>query len=284
MKILITGAGGLVGSALAHSLRESHEVVAARRLDLDITDDDAVAGTVDSVRPDLIINCAVTGVDECERDRDRAIAINVSGPRNLARAASARDARIIHLSTNYVFDGTREDEGFYEPDEPALPINFYGVTKRKGEQAVVDDCRRSVIVRTSWVFGAAKPTLLSTMPSRLRSRGRVTTIDDLFASCTYVDDLVTRIVEIVESDIDGIVHANNSGVCSQTTFAQQVAAILDMSSETAALIERTTLDESPRLAPRPRWTPMRCSRSNAFGFRPMRSWQEALADYCSASR
>lgn len=279
MKIAITGAKGLVGSALTTALNARHDVHAAGRGDLDIRDAESVARFISGLAPDLVINCAVIGVDACEEDPAIARAINVEGPWNLAKAAAATGARLFHFSTNYVFAGDRTDGGFYDSVDPAVPINIYGETKREGEQITLNACERALVIRTSWVFGVAKPTLLSTLPRRLRNRERVSTISDLFASCTFVDDLVKRVLELISLEATGVVHANNAGVCSQTTFAEQVAHLVGVPGD---LISREELADSTRRAQRPRWTPMRCSRSESYGLAPMRSWEEALADYCGS--
>jgi dTDP-4-dehydrorhamnose reductase len=264
-RILITGAAGLVATSLAAAYRDD-EVVALRHRDLDITDVRAVEETVRRVAPDVIFNCAVIGVDDCEDDPALAERVNVTGPVALARAAEAAGAAIVHFSTNYVFGGGRTDGKAYTTDDEPDAINVYGVTKARGERAVLDASSRAVIVRTSWVFGAGKNSFLSTVAARLKRGERVEAITDTFASTTFVGDLTTRVMELVQRDAFGMHHVVNDGECSYETFALEAARLVGAPE---SLIVRATEASLQRRAPRPRWTPMECVR-------PLRPWQEAL--------
>jgi dTDP-4-dehydrorhamnose reductase len=201
--------------------------------------------------------------------------VNVTGPANLATAAERIGAAIVHLSTNYVFDGDRTS-GHYTIDDEPRPINVYGATKLGGERAVAAAAGRSMIVRTSWVFGKGKPTFLGTVAARLAGGERVQAIVDTFASTTSVADLVARLLEIVRRGHPGTYHVVNEGVCSYETFALEAARLVGADD---SLIERVTEASLARRAPRPRWTPMRCLLSERLGLAPMRTWEEALADY-----
>lgn len=265
MRILITGAAGLVASSLATAY-EDEDVIALRHRDLDITDAGAVDQAVRRADPDVIFNCAVIGVDDCEADPRLAERINVAGPMHLAQAAESAGATIVHFSTNYVFDGRRTDGIPYTTDDEPNPINVYGDTKARGERAVLAVASRALIVRTSWVFGPAKNSFLSTVAARLQGGERVQAITDTFASTTYVSDLTSRTRELVERGAYGTHHVVNDGVCSYETFAVE-AARLAGAPET--LIDRATEASLRRTAPRPRWTPMQCTP-------PLRPWQEAL--------
>jgi dTDP-4-dehydrorhamnose reductase len=284
MRVLITGAGGLVGRALTKRFRQSADVFPMLRQDLDITDARQVHEVSDSIKPDLILNCAVIGVDDCESDPGRAHDINVAGPGFLAGAATRLGGAIVHFSTNYVFSGDRIDKGFYGTDEPGEPVNVYGETKLAGERRVLSECSRSFIVRTSWVFGEGKDSFLATAPRKLRDGQRVVAIDDTFASATWVEDLVTRVAALVESDDYGVFHVVNDGVCSYAEYAEEAAEILGVpDADRRSLIERKKESEMHRPARRPRWTPMRCDHSARLGLRAMRPWQEALRAYITAS-
>src|SRR6185369_16468732 len=186
MRVLITGAGGLVASALAPMFEN---VVALRHAALDITDADAVARAVDTVDPDLVINCAVIGVDQCEKDPGLAERVNVLGPANLAHAAQRIGAAMVHFSSNYVFDGHRPKDQLYTVRDVANPINVYGKTKLAGERAVANACERAFVIRTSWVYGPGKESFLSTAAAKLQRGERVQAISDTFANTTYVGDL-----------------------------------------------------------------------------------------------
>jgi dTDP-4-dehydrorhamnose reductase len=278
MKIIITGAGGLVGGALSRRLAGSAEVVALLRADLDVTDAAAVGRLIDSERPGLVVNCAVLGVDECERDPAAAEAVNVAAPRSLAAAADAVGAAFLHFSTNYVFDG--EGGRFYaERDEPR-PSGVYGRTKAEGERAALGANPRSAVVRTSWVFGAGKSSFLSTAHRELRAGRRVRAITDTWASVTYVEDLARRVEQILARGGRGLFHVVNEGVCTYEEFAREAARLAGLGErEAEPLIETVTEAEMRRPAPRPRHTPLRCLAVESLGLAPLRGWQEALAEY-----
>jgi dTDP-4-dehydrorhamnose reductase len=277
VRVLITGAGGLVSSALAGKFSD---IVALKHAALDVGDKVAVDSIIDRAEPDLIINCAVIGVDECERDPSAARRVNVDGPAHLADAAARCGAGIVHFSSNYVFDGRPPAREPYTIGDEPRPVNVYGKTKLEGERAVAERCPRAVIVRTSWVFGRGKDSFLSTAAARLKRGERVKAISDTWASTTYVADLAQRVVEILERGATGIYHIVNNGICSHETFAREAAAFAGVPTEVAdRLIEVTSESEMNRAAPRPPFTPMRCLLSERLGFAPMRSWQDALLAY-----
>jgi len=274
----IVGASGLVGSALRRALPQATPL---RHADLDITNVDAVRRSMSGLRPQLIINTAVIGVDECERRPDLARAVNVDGPSALAAAAKDSGAAFVHFSSNYVFDGIHEREPYTIDDEPR-PINVYGRTKLEGEQVAAERCPETFVIRTSWVYGPGKGSFLATAGEKLRQGRKVRAISDTWASCTYVEDLVERVLLVIDRRIFGTYHVVNDGVCSHETFAREAARLVGVPNA-EKLIELTTENEMQREAPRPRYTPMRCLLSEQLGFEPMRSWQAALSDYLTLS-
>ncbi|HEX8558101.1 MAG TPA: dTDP-4-dehydrorhamnose reductase [Pyrinomonadaceae bacterium] len=279
MRIIITGAGGLVGGALARRFgREGFEAAALRRADLDVTDAGAVARLLASERPGLVVNCAVLGVDECERDPEAARAVNVEAPRSLSAAAAASGAAFLHFGTNYVFDG-EASEPYAEDDEPR-PLSVYGRTKAEGERAALAANPRCCVVRTSWVFGAGKRSFLSTAHAELRAGRSVRAIADTRASATYVEDLAARVVELLARGARGLFHVVNEGVCTYEEFAREAARLAGLGEEEAArLVETVTESEMRRAAPRPRYTPLRSRASARLGLGPLRDWRDALAAY-----
>jgi dTDP-4-dehydrorhamnose reductase len=286
MRILITGAHGLVGRALANQYRGEELFVLGHR-DLDITEPESVERLVRELRPEVMFNCAVVGVDECEENRELAYAVNVAGPAHLAEAARGNGASIVHFSTNYVFDGERlpvgsaarsDERNFYEVSDEARPVNVYGQTKLDGERCVLARGAASFIIRTSWVFGEGKESFLSTVGRRLRAGERVKAIDDVWASTTFVSDLVRRVAEIVRMARPGTYHVVNRGVCSYEEFAREAARLVGADP---TLIEAVS-ERSLMRAPRPRCTPMSSRESEALGLRPMRHWTAALAEFLAS--
>lgn len=283
MKIVITGASGFVGKELARFFSAEHQVTALTHQTLEITDQPAVRSLILAEHPDLVINCAVLGVDVCETDPALAQAVNVAGARFLAEAVAEIDAEIMHLSTNYVFDGGREVGSYYTIDDAALPINQYGKTKLAGELAVVEAAPKSYVVRTSWVFGAGKDNLFSAIVRALAERKRLRAVNDIWASVTYVPDLAARINEILARRRYATYHVVNEGFCSHHDFAVEAARCLNLTrAESEDLIEAVSESAMQRLAPRPRYTPMRCLAPAELGLQPMRHWRAALSDYSRA--
>ena len=283
MKVLITGAAGLVGSHLARRLAREHNVVALNHADLDITDRGAVDRSVAEIQPSLIVNCAVLQVDESEQDPARAQAVNVDGPRLLAESAGPVGAEIVHFSTQYAFEGEPIGRAPYTVEDKPQPVNVYGRTKVAGEEAVRDACARNYIIRTSWVFGSGKASFLCDVHRSLGAGKKVRAIDDIWSSTTYVEDLIDRLQLIVSNRCNGTYHVVNSGICSYYEFALEAGRLLGLEpARISALIEITHERDMKRIAARPRYTPLRCTLSEQLGFPPMRDWRDALAAYVNA--
>jgi dTDP-4-dehydrorhamnose reductase len=280
VKILVTGAAGLIGSHFAHRLGADHDVLALTRKDLDITDQPAVRSRVAAERPSLLVNCAVVQVDEAERDPAKAAAVNVEGAGFLAEAAYRCGAEIIQFSSQYAFDGELIGRAPYTIKEQPRPVNVYGKTKLAGEEAVRAACAQSYIIRTSWVYGSGKDSFLCTVHNDLGSGRRVRAIDDVWSSTTYVEDLIARCSEILRLGHYGTYQIVNEGVCSYYDFALEAGRLAGLEKQQlGSLIEVVHERDMQRIAPRPRYTPMRCLLSEELGLAPMRHWRDALAQY-----
>ena len=280
MKVLVTGAAGLIGSHFAQRFGADHDVMALTRKDLDITDQAAIRSRVAAERPSLIVNCAVVQVDEAERDAAKATAVNVEGAGFLAEAAAQFEAEIIHFSTQYAFDGELIGRGPYTIKDQPRPVNIYGKTKVAAEEAVRAACAQSYIIRTSWVYGSGKDSFLCTVHNDLGSGRRVRAIDDVWSSTTYVKDLIDRCSEILKLRHYGTYQIVNEGVCSYYDFALEAGRLASLDKEQLrSLIEVVHERDMQRIAPRPRYTPMRCLVSEALGLAPMPHWRDALARY-----
>ena len=265
-RVVVTGATGLVGRAMV----QHYGATALTHQDLDITDAAAVKRTMSQLRPELIINCAVLGIDTCEDDPAAAHAVNVAGPAALAEAAERRRAAIVHFSTNYVFDG--RDRRLYGVNDDPNPVNEYGRTKLTGECGVLVRCNRAFIIRSSWIFGSGKNSFVSSVHRKLLAGERVLAVKDVFASTTFVRDLVAAVARVVERGQYGLHQIVNEGVCSNESFAREVAHIIGVSEK---LIEPASTRDVHR-ARRPPYTPMRATT-------PLRDWREALAEYIHSS-
>ncbi|HWO43121.1 MAG TPA: dTDP-4-dehydrorhamnose reductase [Candidatus Eisenbacteria bacterium] len=280
MRILVTGAGGLIGRFAAARFARRHEVVALRRPELDVTDATAIRRMVAEVRPSLLINCAVLQVDNSERDPDLARAVNVDGPRFLAESAASSGAEIVHFGSQYAFRGEPVGRAPYTVWDEPDPVNVYGETKVAGERAVLRACARSYIVRTSWVYGRGKESFLCTVADDLRNGKRVRAIEDIWSCTTYVEDLLDRLTEILARGHYGNYHVVNEGACSYYEFALEAGRLLGLdAARVDSLIEVVKESAMERAAARPRFTPMRCVLSEELGFAPMRHWRDALAAY-----
>jgi len=280
VKILITGAAGLVGSHLARRLSREYDVAALKHTDFDITDRAAVHRVVADVRPALIFNCAVLQVEESEKNPAMAQSINAVGPGYLAEAATEAGAEIVQFSTQYAFDGEPIGRAPYTTDDEPQPVNVYGQTKVAGEQAVREACVRSYIVRTSWVYGSGKSSFLCNVHEHLRAGKQVRAIDDIWSSTTYVKDLIDRCLEILRTRRYATYHVVNAGVCTYYEFALEAGRLLGLTrADIDPLIEITHERDMSRIAARPRYTPLRCLVSEEIGLTPLRDWHEALAAY-----
>ena len=280
VKVLVTGAAGLIGHHLAQRFATDHDVLALKHQDLDITDSAAVRSRIAAERPSLIVNCAVVQVDEAERDAAKAAAVNVEGAGFLAEAAARCGAEIIQFSTQYAFDGELIGRAPYTIKDQPRPVNIYGKTKVAGEQAVRAACAQTYVIRTSWVYGSGKDSFLCTVHNDLGSGRRVRAIDDVWSSTTYVEDLIVRCSEILRLRHYGTYQIVNEGVCSYYDFALEAGRLAGLEKQQlGSLIEVVHERDMQRIAPRPRYTPMRCLLSEELGLAPMRHWRDALARY-----
>ncbi len=270
-RYLITGATGMLGRDLQTALA-GREVTALSRSDLDVTDLDAVTAAV--AGHDVIINAAAyTKVDDAETNEDAAYAVNAVGPRNLAVAASALQATLVQVSTDYVFDGSATTP--YAENTPHSPISAYGRTKAAGENFVMaENGARSYIVRTAWLYGQHGPNFAKTMLKLAATRDTLSVVDDQVGQPTWTGDLAARIVLMLDSDAPaGTYHGTNSGLVSWCGFAQ---AIFERAGLDPDRIMATDGASYVRPAPRPAYSVLGHEGWSLAGMTPMRDWRQAL--------
>jgi len=269
VRVLVTGAGGQLGLELAEILRgRGHEVVALAHGELDIADLEAVERTVEAHSPDLLVNAAAhTNVDGCETETELAYSVNALGPRNLAQACEWLGCELLHVSTNYVFDG--EDDRPYEPFDLPSPISAYGRTKLAGEEYVKHLTRRWYVVRSAGVYGRGH-NFVRTMLRVANERDVLKVKDDEFISPTYARDLAEGIVEIVEAGRYGLYHLTNAGFCSWYEFTREIFRLTGVEVEVIPIPS----SEYPLPAARPA-----NGLLSSLGSPELRHWREALADY-----
>jgi dTDP-4-dehydrorhamnose reductase len=269
VRVLVAGGEGQLGLELAELLPErGHETVALARRELDITDAGAVDWAIREHAPGVVINAAAfTNVDLCETETETAYAVNALGPRNLARACERLGASLLHVSTNYVFDGAQERP--YEPFDAARPISAYGRTKLAGEEHVMRLTNRWTVVRTAGVYGRGH-NFVRTMLRVAAERDVLKVKDDEFVSPTNARDLAEGIIRIIESEGYGLYHLTNAGSCSWYEFTREIFRLANVSTELAPIPG----SEYPLPAARPANGVL-----SALGSPELRPWPAALADY-----
>lgn len=274
MKVLVTGANGMVARAVvAHCAAVGDEVVARTRDDLDISDGGSVAALMESERFDAVINCAAfTDVDGSESQIDRCYAVNAHGVENLAVASRATGSVLVTISTDYVFDG--REEGLYTEESEAEPLGVYGRSKLEGERLAAAANPESVIVRTGWIYGRGGTNFLSMVPTLLAEGKTIKAITDSFGTPTFASDLAVRLRELALLRASGIFNVTNEGEgTSYAGFAEEVCGILGIDR---SLLEYAVADDLKRPAPRPRNSRLACSRAAQRGLAPLPEWRDAL--------
>ena len=256
------------------SLAAGHEVRGLARIDLDVTDPERVRDRLEIDRPDVVVNCAAwTDVDGAEDHPDAADLVNGEGAANVAEAAASVDARVLYVSSDYVFDGTK-GEPYVESDPPA-PISAYGRSKLKGEEATLFANPRAFVVRTSWLFGAGGPNFVETMLRAGETEGKVLVVHDQVGCPTWTTHLSVALVRLLDTDRFGIHHMAATGHCSWYDFARE---IFDRAAMEVVTLSATT-EMLGRKAPRPAFSALESEYEDAIELPP---WQEGLAGYLAA--
>ncbi|MFJ7073892.1 dTDP-4-dehydrorhamnose reductase [Streptomyces sp. NPDC098781] len=277
MRWLVTGAGGMLGRDVVEELRARDErVTGLDHAALDITDPRAVDRALADQHPELVVNCAAyTAVDDAETDTENALRVNGDGPRLLAKACAAYDARLIHLSTDYVFAGDARTP--YAEDDPAAPRTAYGRTKLAGEQGVADELpAASTVLRAAWLYGVHGRSFVRTMIELEAGRDTVDVVHDQRGQPTWSADVAALIAELgprVGRDVTGVLHATNAGEATWYDLAREVFRLLGADPDR---VRPVTSEAFARPAARPAYSVLAHRRRQRLGLTPPRDWRAAL--------
>jgi len=277
MKILILGASGLLGQAL---MREwsGDEVIGLSSNDVDIRDNRRVLQTVQTLNPEwIVLSAAYTDVDGCESNREQAFAVNRDGAVNVAEAAQQMKAKLLFLSSDYVFDGKKTSP--YETDDPRNPQSVYGRTKAEAEVGLLELLPECCIVRTSWLFGRGGKCFPDTILKLAAARPALDVVNDQRGCPTYTVDLARAIAEICRNNVTGIVHTTNAGDCSWFEFARAIVNSAGLPTE----VRPVSTKQMARPAPRPAYSVLSPASLREWGI-AMPAWPEALQRYLEERR
>ncbi|MCL1632933.1 dTDP-4-dehydrorhamnose reductase [Sporolactobacillus sp. CPB3-1] len=274
-KVLVTGGHGQLGTELSLMLQDKgFETYSLGHQDLDITDLDHVRQVFGTIRPDVVCHTAAyTAVDQAETDRDNAFLVNAYGTRNVAIAAEEIGAKLVYVSTDYVFNG--EKEGAYSEFDFPSPLGVYGQSKYAGEQFVRDFHSKFFIARTSWVYGQYGGNFVKTMLKLAETHDQIRVVYDQKGCPTYTRDLAEKIIELFQTDRYGVYHLSNSGSCTWYEFAKAIFEIKGIDVR----VNPCTTEEFPRPAKRPKNSEFEHLALRLNRFKDVRGWKRALEEH-----
>ena len=282
--MVIVGVGGRLGAALGREYQRDYDVTSFERMQLDLGQLDRVRSALSKAKFDLLINCAaLTNVDYCESHREEAFVVNAEAPPLLAEIANEKSAKLVHFSTDYVFDGKKTDP--YVEEDKAVPLSVYGESKLEGERRVLEVSSQHLVVRLSWVFGPDKPGFIDQIIQRARENDVVTAVADKFSAPTYTIDVANWLRLAIDKSANGILHLANNGGCSWQEWAQyaiDVCRSLGIPLKAKRVGAVSLADMKNFVAQRPVHTVLSTAKFAALtGVQP-RHWREAVAEYITA--
>jgi dTDP-4-dehydrorhamnose reductase len=279
MKLLIIGCNGMLGNDMVAEARKAgHVVFCIDHPEIDITIPDSVKSHAETLRPEAIVNCAAyTAVDQCETNRETAFAVNGAGAGNIARAASGIGAKLVHISTDYVFDGKAIKP--YVEDDPTNPASVYGQSKLEGEKLVMKNCGQAYILRIAWLYGKNGNNFVKT----IRSIGRknavekkpLKVVNDQWGTPTWTKEVCRQILKLLETGHYGLYHATNEGRCTWFDFAKKIIASAGIPCEVLPCATK----EFPRPAPRPAFSVLENRNLKRLGLNVMQDWEKAFEEF-----
>jgi len=276
MKILITGYKGMLGSDLVNILKNEnqHELILTDIKELDITNLEELRKMFQDEKPEAVINVAAyTDVDGCETNRELAYNVNAIGPKNLAIVSNEIGAKLLHISTDYVFPGNNTEP--YMEEDKTGPQSYYGETKLHAEKFIEKNMKNYFIVRTAWLYGINGKNFVKTMLSLGDINSEITVVNDQRGSPTFTVDLANAIVELIKTDKYGIYHVTNSGECTWYDFAKNIFELANVEIE----VKPVTTAEYPTPAKRPEYSVLSNEKWNNSGFKPLKNFKDALKEY-----
>ena len=277
MKILITGASGMLGTDLVKTLSPHNEVIGCSSKDFNITDIDKTLEYIKAAKSDVVIHSAAyTDVDGCESNIDIAYKVNGLGARNIAIACREVKAAMVYIGTDYVFDGTK-GQAYIEYDQ-TNPMSIYGKSKLAGESYVREILPKHYIVRTSWLYGLNGKNFVTTMLNLGRTRDELSVVSDQIGSPTYTPDLAQAISKLIERQTYGTFHITNSEHCSWYDYAKEIFDIAKIKIR----VNPITTEDLNRPAPRPKYSVLNNYCWKLEGYEPLRSYKEALREYMNS--
>ena len=279
MKILLLGHKGMLGSDLLLKLNMEHEVVGLDKEEIDIVSANECKEAIKEIEPDIVINAAAyTNVDGCETAKDECFAVNAEAVKNIAEACRDKNIRIIHFSTDYVFDGTAKQP--YKEDHQCNPINTYGDSKMAGERYLQSLSDNYLLIRTAWLYGVNGKNFVQTILEKVKTTKKLTVVDDQIGSPTYTKDLAAAVDLLIEQNAKGIFHITNRGSCSWYQFAVKIlqeAGIHDID------VTPIKSDQLQRPAKRPAYSVLSMQKFIQTTGKTMQPWQLGLQDYLEAA-
>jgi dTDP-4-dehydrorhamnose reductase len=281
--IAVIGADGRLGAALAREYSRNFAVTSFKHVQLDLGKPDQIRSVLSATEFDLLLNCAaLTNVDYCESHRDEAFLINAQGPRLLAEICAEKSARLIHISTDYVFDGKRDTP--YIEEDPPVPLSVYAESKLAGEEEVLAVSPKNLVIRLSWVFGPDRPSFIDQIIQRARENETVTAVADKFSSPTYTIDAAQWLRLAWDNNAYGVLHLCNSGGCSWQEWAQHAIDTcrgLGIPLKTERVGKVSLADMKNFVAQRPVNTVLSTAKFTALTGTQPRHWRDAVAEYIS---
>ena len=280
MKILLLGHKGMLGTDLLTQMRLHHEVVGMDQDEIDITSSADCAKAIEDTAPQIIINAAAyTNVDGCETAKEECFAVNAEAVKNIATACGNKNIRIVHFSTDYVFNGSESSP--YKEEDNCDPINIYGASKLAGEQYLQSLAQNYIIIRTAWLYGANGKNFVRTILEKAKTTPKLTVVDDQIGSPTHTKDLAAAVDHLIKKNAQGIFHVTNRGSCSWYQFAVKILQEAGIDDVEVSPIKS---DQLVRAAKRPANSVMSMQKFIATTGKAMQPWQLGLKDYLESMK